>query len=280
LGENEVMKNIIPNEINDLLNKIAQELKDLLKNNFIGFYVHGSIAMRCFNFQESDVDFLIVVKDSLDKQTKQRIINSLLKVTDKAPSKGLEMSVIKQSELNDFKYPTPFELHFSNSHIEKYRTDPEYICSDDVDPDLAAHIVIVKKRGVCLLGDEISQVFPDIPIKFYLKSILKDSLNSLEDISKGPDEGLCDVPLYAVLNLCRVIAFIKEEKILSKLEGGEWALKKMPKKYHFVIEQALNKYLSKPRKKVQGDTLKELGCYAKLVFDEAEKHRKSRKTVT
>ena len=60
---------------------------------------------------------------------------------------------------------------------------------------------------------------------------------------------------------------MKEEKILSKLEGGQWGLEKLPKEYQDLIHQALNKYLSKPPKKVQADTLKRLGVYAKSIFD-------------
>ncbi len=265
------MKEAIPNEVKNSLNDMAYQFKDLLKRNFVGFYVHGSIAMNCFNFQESDIDFLVVVKDSLDKKTKRRIIDLLLKATDEAPPKGFEMSIIKQSELDNFKYPTPFELHFSNSHIAKYRTDPKYICGNDKDPDLAAHLVITKKRGICLLGKEIDQVFPEIPKEYYFDSILQDSLWSLKNISKGPDEGLCEVPVYAILNLCRVIAFIKEEKILSKFEGAEWAIKNTLDKYHNLIQQALNKYSSSPTKEVQASILKDFGNYAKIIFEKTEK---------
>lgn len=255
------MKDNIPNEIKDLLYDLAHCFKGLLEGNFVGFYTHGSIAMGCFNFQESDVDFLVVVKDSLNKQTKQEIIKLLLNRSKEAPPKGFEMSIIKQSELDNFKHPTPFELHYSN----------ENICDDDDDPDLAAHLVITKQRGICLLGRKIDQVFPNIPKKYYLDSILQDSLDSLEPVLKGSEEGFCNVPTYAVLNLCRVLAFIKEEIILSKLEGGQWGLKILPQKYHNIIEQALNKYSSKPTKKVQASILKQFGVYGKSIFDELDK---------
>lgn len=263
------MKNIIPIAIKNLLDDVAYQFKNLLKDNFVGFYIHGSIAMGCFNFQESDIDFLVIVEKNLDKSMKRKIIDLLLKATEKAPPKGFEMSIIKQSELDDFKYPTPFELHFSGSNIEKYRTDSEYICDNDKDQDLAAHLVITKKRGICILGKKIDEVFPEISKKYYFDSILQDSMWSLNNISKGPDIGLCDVPVYAVLNLCRVIAFVREEKILSKFEGAEWGMQKL-NEYQDIIQEALNKYLSKPTKKVQSKTLKDFGNYAKTIFEEVK----------
>ena len=155
--------NSIPNTIKPLLERLASEFKTILQDDFIGFYIHGSIAMNCFNYQESDVDFLVVVKNSINKIIKKQIINLLLKLSKEAPQKGFEMSIIKQSELDVFKYPTPFELHFSNSHIEEYKNNPEYICGNDKDADLAAHIVITQERGICFLGKEIKKPIPKIP---------------------------------------------------------------------------------------------------------------------
>jgi len=66
----------------------------------------------------------------------------MLNLSAIAPGKGLEMSVLLERELIDFKYPTPFVLHYSNTHKERYENDPTYICGDQLDPDLAAHIYV------------------------------------------------------------------------------------------------------------------------------------------
>lgn len=51
------------------------------------------------------------------------------------------------------------------------------------------------------------------------------------------------MPMYAVLNFCRVLAFINEGLITSKAEGAEWALKQLPPKFAGVIRQALYEYI-------------------------------------
>jgi streptomycin 3"-adenylyltransferase len=50
------------------------------------------------------------------------------------------------------------------------------------------------------------------------------------------------VPTYAVLNFCRVLAFIEVGQVTSKRSGGEWALAFVPRQYHPVIQEALNEY--------------------------------------
>ncbi|MCK4643466.1 DUF4111 domain-containing protein [bacterium] len=254
----------IPERIKDILDKIKTGYSDVLRNNLVGIYIHGSIAMNCFNHRSSDVDFLAVVKEKLDLDSKKKIIKLLLDLSDQNPVNGLEMSIVLQAELKDFKYPTPYELHYSNEWKQRYINGTVDYSKDDADPDLAAHLVIVKKRGICLSGKPIREVFFEVPKKYYLKSILTDSEWSIGNILKGPDTGTCPVPTYGVLNLCRVLAFIDDGIITSKKEGGEWGLGNLPTKYRQVIERALNKYTgTDAAENVDAETLKQFAIYAK-----------------
>jgi predicted nucleotidyltransferase len=261
------MKQVLPPHVHTLLTEICDKFQTCLGDNFTGFYLHGSLVMGCFNFDLSDIDFLVIIKDPMDRKTTRKIIGILLEASSKAPPKGLEMSIILPSALKPFKYPTPYEFHFSNYHFDRYNNDPDYICGPGEDPDLAAHLVITRERGICLQGESIESIIPEIPREYYLKSILYDSFDSLHDLEGGPDKGICEVPPYAVLNICRVIAYIRENRITSKKEGGEWGLKNLPAEYHFIIEQALNTYLSLPAEFVPAEQLKALGVYAKGVYE-------------
>jgi hypothetical protein len=48
--------------------------------------------------------------------------------------------------------------------------------------------------------------------------------------------------VYGVLNLCRVMAYMREGRITSKVEGGEWGLKHIDPKYAALIRKALDDY--------------------------------------
>ena len=48
--------------------------------------------------------------------------------------------------------------------------------------------------------------------------------------------------MYIILNLARVLAYIKDGLVLSKKEGGEWALKNVHERYHSLIQNALTEY--------------------------------------
>lgn len=46
-------------EINDLISTFVDSTKDILGENLVGVYLHGSLAMGCFNPQRSDIDLII-----------------------------------------------------------------------------------------------------------------------------------------------------------------------------------------------------------------------------
>ncbi len=224
----------------NLLNRIRKGYKKILGKNLVGIYIHGSLAMNCYNPKSSDVDFLVVVKEKLDVGTKKNIIDLLLELSVSAPEKGLEMSVVLQNELDNFKYPTPFELHYSKDWKEDYENNKiDYSKTECKDPDLAAHITVTINRGFCLYGKSIDKVFKPIPELYYIDSLIYD----LEEVEKN----IINDPVYNVLNLCRVLLYLEEKKVASKREGGEWALKHISENYQNIIHYALCIYQGKTK---------------------------------
>lgn len=45
------------------------------------------------------------------------------------------------------------------------------------------------------------------------------------------------------MSLCRVAAFLKNDLILSKKQGGEWALQNLSAQYHTLISNAVQSYI-------------------------------------
>lgn len=268
------MEIIAPQNIKDLLTEIVENLRDCLGNSLVGIYLHGSLAMGSYNPVSSDIDFLVVVKNKLDPKIKKEIGQVMVRLSEKAPpepSNGFDVSIVTLESLQNFKYPTPYELHFSSSNKQDFIKGSINFSIEKTEPDLAAHFVVTKNRGICLYGESIGKVFPDVSKEHYLKSLVRDFEWSFGNLIKGPNNGLCAVPVYAVLNFCRVLAFIDEELILSKSEGGKWGLEHLPQEYKPLIQEALNEYkkggTSEP---VDAFLLKQFARYAK---DEITKNR-------
>lgn len=226
------MNNILDN----ITKKFVEQSQSILEDNLVGIYLHGSAAMGCFNAQKSDIDLIVVVNADISDEVKRRYMDMVVELNAYAPKKGIEMSIVRKDVCKPFIYPTPFELHFSNAHLEWYQTKPsDYIDKmNGTDKDLAAHFTIICHRGKCLCGREIKDVFEEVRREFYFDSIWCD----IEDAEKE----IMENPTYMILNLCRVLAYKEDELILSKSEGGKWGLENVPEIYHPLIVQALNEY--------------------------------------
>lgn len=256
------MKLDAPVSVKKLLGDIVTGFSKSLGKNLVGIYLHGSLAMGCFNPDSSDIDILIIVENSLSLKTKRDLGKSLLGLLKNNPQK-IDLSILLLESLKKFKHPTPFEFHFSDEHKAAFLNETINLRTRKKDPDLAAHLVITKKHGIVLLGKPIKDLFLDIPDKDYLDSIARDSKWSYNNIKDGPDRGKCGVPSYAVLNFCRVLAFTRARLVLSKINGAEWAIENLPSKYHPIIKEALNEYSKNgSSKKVNCRLLKQFAEYS------------------
>ena len=227
-------------EYNERITELVETCKTVFAANLVGVYLHGSAVMGCFRPDRSDIDLLVVVKQVPTNGEKRVFMDAVAALNRTAPPKGLELSVMLEEVCNPFVYPTPSELHFSPAHLDWYVTDPDGYVKGmrGNDPDLAAHITVLRHRGVALWGKAVGEVFGPVPHEAYLDSIWEDISGAREDILENP--------MYITLNLCRVLGYLCEWKVFSKKEGGEWGLANLPAEWHSIIRGALAEYAGGP----------------------------------
>lgn len=220
----------------EVLYHFTEISKMILGKNLVGIYLHGSAVMDCFNSEKSDLDLIVIVKNNIQNIVKIEYMKRILELNKDAPGKGIELSMVKKEFCNPFVYPTPFELHFSAMHLDWFKENPEDYVEKmkGTDKDLAAHFTIINKCGIVLFGDKISEVFGTVSRNYYIDSILHDIQNAHEDILLNP--------MYIILNLCRVLAYLQEDLILSKKSGGEWGISVLSQEFHTLIRDALQSY--------------------------------------
>ncbi len=224
--------------LNDVTKSFVAQSQEILGDNLVGIYLHGSAVMGCFNEKKSDIDLVVVVNTLIPDNIKRQYMDMVVELNAYAPKKGIELSIVRKDVCRPFLYPTPFELHFSAAHLQWYKTNPsDYVKKmNGFDKDLAAHFTIICHRGKCLCGKEIKDVFEEVGKEFYFDSIWNDVKNAEVEIITNPT--------YIILNLCRVLAYKKDGLILSKQEGGNWGINNIPEKYHNLLLPALEQYVS------------------------------------
>ena len=68
----------LPLEILNQINNVVDIWKRYLGDDLIGVYLHGSIALKAFNPDLGDIDILVVVRDSIDVETKLEIARDII----------------------------------------------------------------------------------------------------------------------------------------------------------------------------------------------------------
>ena len=227
---------MISPQTDSLIEGFVEQSQRILQDNLVGIYLHGSLAMGCFNPRKSDIDLLIVVDRHLTDAVKKAYMDMVVGFNASGPAKGIEMSIVRREVCSPFVYPTPFELHFSAAHLAWYSKDPDdYIRRmNGTDKDLAAHMTVIGKRGRCLCGVPVKDVFAEVPGCDYLDALWYDIEGAAEEIT--------EFAMYLTLNLARVLAYQEEGLVLSKKEGGEWAIAHLPSEYHPLIADAMREY--------------------------------------
>lgn len=232
-----------------LLDEFVRDARQCFGEALTGVYLHGSLALNGFNPEKSDIDLILITEIAPSDAQKRAFMDRAVLLNERAPAKGLEFSVVERRYANPFAYPTPFELHFSPMHLRRYREDPDgYIRGmKGTDADLAAHFTVITHAGIALYGAPVADMFGPVPRAAYLDSILADVENAEADILSDP--------IYYALNLCRVLAFARDGLCLSKVDGGQWALERLPEEWHPLVSEALVCYTSSQTMRTSAETL-------------------------
>lgn len=245
-----------PEDVRNQVIALLEAFQNMLGANLTAVYLHGSLAMGCFNLARSDLDLLVITKQSMSLEQKRALAEALLRLSrHPAP---IEMSFLSAADLIPWRYPTPFDLHYSEDWRERYEQviggDSWQRWNDNrqTDADLAAHITITRARGICLLGRPIAQVLPDIPRQDYIASIWEDFLDARAKAANNPP--------YFILNTCRIAAYLLDGRLCSKEEGAAWALNTLPAEYHGLISQALSIYRGEESQPFDPNALEQFGA--------------------
>jgi len=220
-----------PEFAREVLKETLFDVHSILQDNLIGIYLYGSLAMGCFRPKSSDIDVLLIAKERLSKELRKKTIEYLQSTCSK--DRCIELSIIRANALKNPQYPMIVDLHY------------EYwgnIFENKKDKEILSNLYTTRTRGFHVWGKSIDELFSTIPAQYHLLSVIEDIEHAKRYLHEKPEHIGYNVQVHWILGSCRILAFIKEEKVLSKLEGGNWGLVHLPRKYSSLIEQALSCY--------------------------------------
>jgi streptomycin 3"-adenylyltransferase len=214
--------------------ELATALADVLGNDLVGAYVHGSLAFGCFNPTLSDLDVVAVERRHAPLERKRAVVAELGRLSG-APV-PIEFHLLAELDLRPWRYPVAFDLHFGGDWGADLLRDLEATLARQPqgDRDLAAHLVVLRERGIALAGPSPAAALPPVPYEDYVDALLHDLRWALE-LDRAP-------AVYKTLSPLRVWATLATGDLHSKDSAAVWALERLPPDLRPLVERALARY--------------------------------------
>lgn len=222
----------VPAPVKAQVDRFAEGLSAQLGENLVGLYLHGSLALGCPNPAPKDIDLIAVSREPLTTVQREALASLLLALSG-AP-RPLEFHLLTMAQLHPWSHPAACDFHYSDAWRERFELGA-WPKGDLPDRDLAAHLTVMRHAGAVIAGPPVAELFPPVPRQDYLDALLFDYGDCLEQLQA--------TPVYSLLNICRILAFLRDGLILSKEEGGLWGLTNLPPNPHGEpVAQALAEY--------------------------------------
>ncbi|RPJ24812.1 MAG: DUF4111 domain-containing protein [Chloroflexi bacterium] len=220
--------------VNEILHLLLTHVQEILGNQLIGMYLHGSLANGGFD-EHSDIDVTVVTSEEISTAAFSALKHMHDQITkiDSPWAIQLEVSYIPQRALRRFDRAN--KLH---PHMDRGSDEALYMMAHENDWIIQRHIL--RERGIPVIGPDpktlIDPVSPDD-----LRQAIVDVLPLwLDPILNNPSEiNRRGYQSFFVLSLCRMLYTLKHGEIISKHAAAEWAKENLDARWQSLIERAL-----------------------------------------
>lgn len=173
-------------------------------------YLHGSAALGGWVQAQSDVDILVVAGDGILSTDVNAIAETLLASAGQCPGQKLEGSVVTVAQAGKPAPPWPYLLHVTAGRIKPgSAVQPSSGINEDV--HLVMHYAVCRANGWPLYGPRPPEVIGPVPRDAVLGYLASELTWDLEHAPKA----------QVVLSACRAMIYLTDNKIVSRIAGGE-----------------------------------------------------------
>lgn len=220
-------------DVNQILNLLFTDVKDILGNQMTGMYLFGSLANGDFD-EYSDVDILFITDAIISEETFSELyrMHESISNLDSTWAIQLEVSYIPRDAIRLFD---PADNR--HPHIDRGPEEKLHIMQHDEDWIIQRYIL--RKRGITVSGPNpetlIAPVSP-ADLRMAVSDMMRNRFQSfLDDRDRIKSLGYQS---YIVLTLCRVLYTYEHGEIVSKPAAAGWAKQSLGTEWIGLIDRA------------------------------------------
>ncbi|MEW6093118.1 MAG: aminoglycoside adenylyltransferase domain-containing protein [Chloroflexota bacterium] len=219
-------------EVNTVLDALLPEVKSILGDQFIGMYLHGSLAYGDFDPRTSDIDFLVVTQDSLSAEIFSALkeMHAHLFASGGTWSRKLEGAYLPEGHLRRHEPGhAPIPWLGSDGHFAWERLGSDWIIQR----------WILREKGVIVAGPPLVDMIDSVSAAD-LREAVRGSLREWwSPPFPSPERFQRDgYRVYAVLTMCRSLYVREFGRVASKPEAARWAIQMFDGRWDDLISSA------------------------------------------
>jgi hypothetical protein len=227
------------------------QVKSLLGEELVGFYLDGSLALGDFDPVTSDADFIAAVARPLSLETE-------FGEQEFALRNSVSKLAAMHRRIRDSGRPFATELEGSYIHLSALRRhDPadavfpnlergpdEVLKLKEHHSDWVIHRYTVRERGIALFGPPpatlIDPISPD-DVRAATAGVLRSWWGTAEGLTYVRDATPETLAVYIVPTMCRALYALEFGAVISKPAACRWALAALDVRWHPLIERSLRR---------------------------------------
>ncbi|MCO5141611.1 MAG: DUF4111 domain-containing protein [Oligoflexia bacterium] len=195
--------------------QILDSLVYVLGEKILGIYLTGSL-LKCGSMPLSDVDLLVITKDSISKLERRNLIDKLLPLSAYPPIANglqpLEVTVVAYSDIYPWRYPVKRDFIYGEwlrSSFEKGE-----LSLPSMEPDLTIVLAGALESHKKLVGGDLEAFVSTIPMTDIRRAI-GDSLTTLISYLNGDERNV-------ILTMARMVVTLETGAFVSKHEAADY----------------------------------------------------------
>jgi len=219
-------------DVDEVLEQLADQVGAALGNNFVGLYLIGSLAGGDFEYQSSDLDFVVATRVELDdgEVTRLRLMHDAIAARNPRWGGRLEGIYISNAAL---RCRLPGERH-------PYINEDHPLSISPLDQAWTINRWELRDHGVAITGPPSRGLIDPIS-ETELKAAMLEELHSWwRPLAKGgPKMEPRRYQAFAILTMCRALYLLQYGQVASKPKAARWAESTLDPKWRPIIRQAL-----------------------------------------
>ena len=221
-------------DVNEILNFMLSNVQEILKDQFVGMYLFGSLANGDFD-KYSDIDVLVVTEGEISKSAFAALLELHQKINqlDSPWALQIEASYIPRAALRRFD-----PANHSHPHVDRGTDEVLHMKSHESDWIIQRYLL--RQQGIVVTGPDLKTIIDPVAQQELRQAVIHDlplwASYLLDDPSRLKSRGYQS---FCVLSFCRMLYTLQNKAVLSKPAAAKWAMDTLDIRWKPLIERAL-----------------------------------------